>query len=203
MVWCTQVHEFFPIKILLPKSPGLFHSPPGQCYEISRDGWCTKHNHNAVGSWKMVYLPTWMVDFYGKCRWIYHTFRIWESCWKSHTTERMHQILSSVSLAWTVDILGRNIVSAIQRLINHHCAFINTPQLSPSFWEWVPLPVSHETSLEYLRNMLLKFIFPINETISNCIYPETKSSHMKIDDWKTAFLLGLPILRGYLEVQDT
>ncbi len=25
-----------------------------------------------------VYLPTWMVDFYGKCSWIYHTWILWE-----------------------------------------------------------------------------------------------------------------------------
>ena len=27
-----------------------------------------------------VYLPTWMVDFYGKCREIYHTWILWVYC---------------------------------------------------------------------------------------------------------------------------
>ena len=28
--------------------------------------------------------------------------------------------------------------------------------------------------------------------------PETDSSHLKMDDWKTSFLLGMPIFRGYV-----
>ena len=30
------------------------------------------------GSMGLAYLPTWMVDFYGKCREIYHTWILWE-----------------------------------------------------------------------------------------------------------------------------
>ena len=30
-----------------------------------------------IGSMGLVYFPTWMVDFYGKCRWIYHTWILW------------------------------------------------------------------------------------------------------------------------------
>ena len=30
-----------------------------------------------IGSMGLVYLPTWMVDFYGKCRWICHTWILW------------------------------------------------------------------------------------------------------------------------------
>ena len=35
-------------------------------------------DHYPIGSMgRTVYLPTWMVDFYGKCRWIYHTWILW------------------------------------------------------------------------------------------------------------------------------
>ena len=30
-----------------------------------------------IGSMGLVYLPTFMVDFYGKCRQIYHTWMVW------------------------------------------------------------------------------------------------------------------------------
>ena len=30
-----------------------------------------------MGSMGLVYLPTWMVDFYGKCSYLYHTWILW------------------------------------------------------------------------------------------------------------------------------
>ena len=45
--------------------------------------WCSSMisilNVYLIGSMGMVYLPTWMVDFYGKCRciYIYHTWILW------------------------------------------------------------------------------------------------------------------------------
>ena len=32
--------------------------------------------------------------------------------------------------------------------------------------------------------------------------PETKSSHLKIDGWKTSFLLGRPDFRGYVSFRE-
>ena len=34
--------------------------------------------------------------------------------------------------------------------------------------------------------------------LPTCTLPETNSSHQKIDGWKTSFLLGWPIFRGYV-----
>ena len=31
-----------------------------------------------IGSMGLVYIPTWMVDFYGKCWWINHTWILWD-----------------------------------------------------------------------------------------------------------------------------
>ena len=39
----------------------------------------TSHWHTHYGSMGLVYTPTWMVDFYGKCRWIYHTWILWDT----------------------------------------------------------------------------------------------------------------------------
>ena len=35
------------------------------------------HFQDPCHPWKMVYLPTWIVDFYSKCRWLYHTWILW------------------------------------------------------------------------------------------------------------------------------
>ena len=32
--------------------------------------------------------------------------------------------------------------------------------------------------------------------------PETNSGHLKMDDWKTSFLLGRPIFRGYVSFRE-
>ena len=37
------------------------------------------YRHTHYGSMGLVYTPTWMVDFYGKCRWIYHTWILWDT----------------------------------------------------------------------------------------------------------------------------
>ena len=36
----------------------------------------------------------------------------------------------------------------------------------------------------------------------NATLPETNSSHLNMDDWKTTFLLGWPIFRGYVKLRE-
>ena len=44
-------------------------------------------------------------------------------------------------------------------------------------------------------DILLVLFNPIIEVYT---LPETNSSHLKMDGWKTTFLLGTPIFRGYV-----
>ena len=39
----------------------------------------------------------------------------------------------------------------------------------------------------------------VGMSLQTITLPETNSSHLKMDDWKTSFLLGLPIFRGYVK----
>ena len=40
----------------------------------------------------MVYLPTFTVDLYGKCRWIYHTWILWVKCCLMYTAYTLYQM---------------------------------------------------------------------------------------------------------------
>ena len=54
MLWASGIQSYSTLFLLVPKP---------------------------IGSMGLVYLPTWMVDFYGKCRQIYHTWILWELSW--------------------------------------------------------------------------------------------------------------------------
>ena len=54
--------------------------------------------------------------------------------------------------------------------------------------------------------ILLKPLVRLSGTIkyhTECdTLPETNSSHLKMRDWKTSFLLGWPIFRGYVSFRE-
>ena len=43
-------------------------------------------------------------------------------------------------------------------------------------------------------------MFHVN--LPGCTLPETNSSHLKMDGWKTSFLLGWPMFMGYVSFRE-